>query len=202
MLCIQLVLTLDDDINDKDDLDSGDDDAGVYVKSMPGWPAESGWQSWLGSLSSNWNSPFTWAKVLGSSSSLMQSCRSNNLSVARFSPGCQLQMKNMSVLSATKWASASVSEPSWLGRRKGNSFQDEFSWEEEKHLFKLVAEVVCVVYWLGYLVILLFLPSNQTSHTKTISARKIFRDTPDYRSLSLYKIIPELAIRPTSSRTV
>ena len=36
MLCIQLVLTLDDDINDKDDLDSGDDDAGVYVKSMPG----------------------------------------------------------------------------------------------------------------------------------------------------------------------
>ena len=36
---IQLVLTLDDDINDGDDLDSGDDDAGVYVKSMPGWPA-------------------------------------------------------------------------------------------------------------------------------------------------------------------
>ena len=33
---IQLVLTLDDDINDGDDLDSGDDDAGVYVKSMPG----------------------------------------------------------------------------------------------------------------------------------------------------------------------
>ena len=27
---------LDDDINDGDDLDSGDDDAGVYVKSMPG----------------------------------------------------------------------------------------------------------------------------------------------------------------------
>ena len=36
MLCIQLVQTWDDDINDKDDLDSGDDDAGVYVKSMPG----------------------------------------------------------------------------------------------------------------------------------------------------------------------
>ena len=34
---IQLVLSLDDDdINDGDDLDSGDDDAGVYVKSMPG----------------------------------------------------------------------------------------------------------------------------------------------------------------------
>ena len=31
-----IVLTLDDDINDGDDLDSGDDDAGVYVKSMPG----------------------------------------------------------------------------------------------------------------------------------------------------------------------
>ena len=35
-LCVVQCFTLDDDINDGDDLDSGDDDAGVYVKRMPG----------------------------------------------------------------------------------------------------------------------------------------------------------------------
>ena len=37
-LCVVQCFTLDDDINDEDDLDSedDDDDAGVYVESVPG----------------------------------------------------------------------------------------------------------------------------------------------------------------------
>ena len=40
-LCVVQCFTLDDDINDEDDLDNDDDDdAGVYVESVPAARAE------------------------------------------------------------------------------------------------------------------------------------------------------------------